>query len=63
VHAMTYPPTGGGDAESLGTRQVANSAAVIYPSLMRFYRCSHMFSDAGQPNSVMEQQGKRDDPL
>jgi hypothetical protein len=55
AHTTTYPLTRAGDAGSAGTRQVANSATVIYPLLTRFCRCSWVTSDTGQLNSAMIQ--------
>jgi hypothetical protein len=60
---MMYRPAGVGDLGSSGTRHVANFDVVIYPRLMRFHRYSYVTSDVEQPNSVIEQKGRRDDAL
>jgi hypothetical protein len=44
---MMNPYTGVGDTDPAGTREVANSAVVMYPLLTRFCKHSRVTSNAG----------------
>jgi hypothetical protein len=52
------PFVGVGDTWSTGTRQVANSIAIIYPLLIMFCRCSRVTSNAGQLDSAIRRKRK-----
>jgi hypothetical protein len=57
---MMNPFAGARDIGPVGTRQVANSAAVIYPLLTRFCRYSRVTTDAGQHDSAMKHKKKEE---
>jgi hypothetical protein len=57
---MVNPSTGVGDTDPPGTIEVANSAIVMYPLLMRFCRHSRVTSNMGQLNTAMRNKRKED---
>jgi hypothetical protein len=57
---MVNPSTGVGDTDPPGTIEVANSAIVMYPLLMRFCRHSRVTSNMGQLDTAMRNKRKED---
>jgi hypothetical protein len=56
---MMNRSTGAGDIGPIGTRQVANFTAVIYPLLMSSCRYTRVTSDVGQLDSAIKTQKER----
>jgi hypothetical protein len=54
------PSAGAGDIDLAGTREVANSAVIMYPLLTRFCRHSQVTSDEGQLDAAMRHKRKED---
>jgi hypothetical protein len=54
------PSVGARDSGPVGTRQVANSAIVVYPLLVRFCRYSQVTSNVGQLDSTIRHKRKEE---
>jgi hypothetical protein len=54
------PSVRAGDRDPTGTREVANSAIIMYPLLMRFCRQSRVTSDVGQLYAATRHKRKED---
>jgi hypothetical protein len=54
------PLAGVRDSGPVGTRQVANSIAVIHPLVMKFCRCSQVTFDVGQLDPAIRHKRKEE---